>query len=170
MKLKILIFLVSLLVVPTRSSVLMIDYNIPDNQADSRYTVHDDGTVTDRRTGLMWKQCAEGLSGKECSSGSAESMDWDTAIEWAKRKSYAGYSDWRLPNVKELNSIVDNSRFVPSINVTIFPNTPPDWFWSSSLNNSNKNLAWFVGFSLGSENYDYRLNFSKVRLVRYSNN
>ena len=58
-----------------------------------------DGTITDEATGLMWSQADSG-----------EGMDWEAALAFAQAQNeanYLGYSDWRLPNVKELQSIVD---------------------------------------------------------------
>ena len=56
-----------------------------------------DGTATDRATGLMWSQTDSGAG-----------MDWEHALAWAQTKNgekLAGYSDWRLPNTKELQSL-----------------------------------------------------------------
>jgi hypothetical protein len=61
-----------------------------------------DGTVTDRATGLMWSQTDSGAG-----------MDWEHALAWAQQKNaetYLGHDDWRLPNIKELQSIVDYGR------------------------------------------------------------
>ncbi|MBN1541640.1 DUF1566 domain-containing protein [candidate division KSB1 bacterium] len=61
-----------------------------------------DGTITDQATGLMWDK-----------SGSREGMDWQIALQWVVEKNqenYLGYNDWRLPNAKELQSIVDYDR------------------------------------------------------------
>lgn len=55
-----------------------------------------DGTITDNATGLMWMQ-----------EDSKETMDWKHALAYAENASIAGYTDWRLPNIKELQSIVD---------------------------------------------------------------
>jgi hypothetical protein len=57
-----------------------------------------DSTITDNATGLMWTQL-----------DSEEGMDWETALSYAENSEYADYTDWRLPNVKELQSIVDYS-------------------------------------------------------------
>lgn len=57
------------------------------------------GTVTDRATGLMWMQ-----------NDSGKSMNWESALEYAQDLAQAGYDDWRLPNAKELQSIVNYSR------------------------------------------------------------
>lgn len=58
-----------------------------------------DGTVTDQATGLMWMQ-----------TDSGEGMDWEEALEYAEDMKLAGHDDWRLPNSKELQSIVDYTR------------------------------------------------------------
>lgn len=58
-----------------------------------------DGTITDQATGLMWMQ-----------DDSGEGMFWEEALDYAENKNYADYNDWRLPNIKELQSIVDYSR------------------------------------------------------------
>ncbi len=66
------------------------------------FTDNGDGTITDRATGLMWSQ-----------SDSGEGMNWEDALAWVQRmnkENYLGYSDWRLPNAKELQSLVDYTR------------------------------------------------------------
>jgi hypothetical protein len=66
------------------------------------FTDNGDGTVTDTATGLMWSQADSGTA-----------MDWEHALAWAQQKNvenYLGYGDWRVPNIKELQSIVDYSR------------------------------------------------------------
>ena len=67
-----------------------------------------DGTITDRATGLTWMQLDSG----HLKAGPAKDgrMGWQDALAWAEGLTYAGKSDWRLPNAKELQSIVDYSR------------------------------------------------------------
>ncbi|HHD72886.1 MAG TPA: DUF1566 domain-containing protein [Epsilonproteobacteria bacterium] len=65
----------------------------------NRFTDNGDGTITDGATSLMWAQSDYNIT-----------MDWPSALDYAKNATIAGYSDWRLPNVKELQSIVDYSR------------------------------------------------------------
>ena len=67
-----------------------------------------DGTVTDKATGLMWMKVDSGkLKAGKNKDGK---LNWQEALLWAENLEYAGYSDWRLPNVKELQSIVDYTR------------------------------------------------------------
>ena len=67
-----------------------------------------DGTVTDRATGLMWMQADSGYF--NAGPNRDGRMDWAQALTWAGQVKVAGYSDWRLPNAKELQSIVDYTR------------------------------------------------------------
>ena len=125
------------------------------------------GTVTDTRTGLMWDRCARGLSGIGCFTGTASTFTWQAALNAAATiGTYKGFSDWRLPNVKELRSLVDECRFGPAINEFAFPNSPASIFWSGSPDSRDAANAWFVEFNDGlavsaSGGLAYR-----VRLVR----
>jgi uncharacterized protein DUF1566/EF hand domain-containing protein len=66
------------------------------------------GTVTDRATGLMWMK----VDSAKLKAGRKKNgkLNWQQALTWAEGLTYAGHSDWRLPNAKELQSIVDYSR------------------------------------------------------------
>ncbi|MEM8961715.1 MAG: DUF1566 domain-containing protein [Acidobacteriota bacterium] len=72
------------------------DYGVND------FADHGDGTITDRATGLMWSRTDSGMA-----------FDWSDALAWVAKMnaaSYFGHSDWRLPNAKELQSLVDYDR------------------------------------------------------------
>ena len=72
------------------------------------YKVNKNGTITDRATGLTWMQKDSGqLKAGDKKNGG---MTWARALKWAENLKYGGFSDWRLPNVKELQSIVDYTR------------------------------------------------------------
>lgn len=95
------------------------------------------GTVIDGSTKLMWKQCLEGLSETGCSTGTAAStFDWAGALvrpATVNSVGFATYTDWRLPNIKELQSIVEEQCYSPAINATVFPNVlATSQVWSSS--------------------------------------
>ncbi len=68
----------------------------------NKFADNADGTVSDTATGLMWTQ-----------EDSEAGLDWEQALAWVEEKNienHLGYSNWRLPNVKELQSIVDYTR------------------------------------------------------------
>jgi hypothetical protein len=142
------------------------DY-ITNEWQDSRYTDHGNGTITDTTTGLMWKKCSEGLSGADCSTGSANTYTWQGALA-LNGSSFAGKSDWRLPNIKELSSLTALNCYNPSINETVFPNTPSSYFWSSSPYASSSSRAWLLNFASGNDGYGFRTGSTEVRLVRNS--
>lgn len=104
----------------------------------SAYTIHDDGTVTDPRTALMWQRCGAGQAfdvGTASCTGNLLGIQNRQAAqeEAAKRASFAGYDDWRLPNIKELFSLVELcTGGIP--NSEVFPETglaSVNW-WSNS--------------------------------------
>jgi hypothetical protein len=123
------------------------------NAPAGRYTTAN-GTVYDTRTKLTWQQA----------------VLTDT-YTWANAKAYcAGLSlngvGWRLPTVKELQTIVDDSRTNPSIDTTAFPSTPADWFWSSSPLAGSSSDAWYVNFGNGLTSYLAVSHPNYVRCVR----
>ncbi len=77
--------------------VLYVRGNTSYGQND--FKDNGDGTITDNATGLMWMQDDNGVT-----------LNWEDALDYAEDMEFAGYSDWRLPNAKELQSIVDYSR------------------------------------------------------------
>ena len=140
---------------------------IAASNPDSAYTDNGNGTVTHIPTGLTWKRCQEGQiwSSGTC-TGTATKANWSQALTQAATSNYAGQTDWRLPNVKELRSLVEECRMRPSINDTIFPNTPGYDVWSGSPYASYAGYAWYVNFNHGgSSQYFRNLSFG-IRLVR----
>jgi hypothetical protein len=104
------------------------------NYGVNNFTDNGDGTITDEATGLMWMQ-----------DDNSEGLNWEDALSYAEGKEYAGYSDWRLPDVKELQSIVDYTRspettnsaaIDPIFNCTEITNEAGEWdnpyYWSST--------------------------------------
>ncbi len=84
----------------------------------------------------------------------------------ALKRRFAGFSDWRLPNIVELQTIVERENVRPAINTTVFPNASRSWFWSSSPYAYNSSLAWNVNFDDGYGNNGNKNTGSGVRLVR----
>jgi hypothetical protein len=138
--------------------------------AHAAYTVNADGTVTDTTTGLMWDRCAYGLTGSDCTGSSAYAGDWASALTYASTAntySYKGYSDWRLPNKTELESIVQRDTHSPAIDATAFPNTPTStYFWTSTTYTPNPAYAWYFYFNDGDTYYSPKTSGFFFRLVR----
>jgi len=143
---------------------------IAETTPNTQYVIHGDGTITDTTTALMWKQCVEGLSGQNCTSGIEELLTWTGALQSANNINtsggFAGYADWRVPNVAELVTLVEEQCTDPSINENVFPNTANKFIWSSSPDFNNDSGSWSVDFNVGTtatlqRDFPYR-----VRLVR----
>jgi Protein of unknown function (DUF1566) len=121
--------------------------------------------ITDSSTGLIWKRCAEGMvwSANAC-TGIATTFTHEQAL--AHAVAQASTKGWRLPNVKELSSIVLASRINPSIDTASFPSSPSSKHWTSTPVPDISHYAWFVDFNISSVDYSLRTNTYPVRLVR----
>jgi len=132
------------------------------------FSDNGDGTVTHHTTRLIWQRCILGQSwdGSDC-TGQATTYTWEQALAAAAQHTFAGFSDWRLPNKNELASIVEYRCWAPAINNQQFPNTPSRWSWSSSPNARYSDTSWGIGFRHGDVEYGHKT-FSRgnVRLVR----
>ena len=107
-------------------------------------TIAGDDVVIDRATGLIWAADGNGIG---CNTGSEETMQIQLA--YALGLSFAGFGDWRLPNIKELASIVDFGRYNPAID-PLFLNTQTDRpFWSSTTYHNVPTSAFYVDFASG---------------------
>lgn len=146
--------------------------NIIATTPDSRFVVNENGTVNDMQTGLMWKHCAEGKSGVQCKEGEVLEMNWAEALLYMSEHNTdgaSGYNDWRLPNIRELSTLVESQCAHPAINSEIFPNTLPSHFWTSSPYHFYTHYSWYVDFGYGSPTYDERIRKKLLRLVRDAN-
>lgn len=79
-----------------------------EDYGKNNFVDNGDGTITDLATGLMWMKDDSGFL-KAGENGDGR-LNWEQSLGWAENLDYAGYSDWRLPNAKELQSIVDYTR------------------------------------------------------------
>jgi murein DD-endopeptidase MepM/ murein hydrolase activator NlpD len=96
-----------------------------------------DGTITDMTTGLMWQQTE------------SKAMTWERALAYCESLDLGGYRDWRLPNIRELLSLVDDSRRGPTISAIYFPGCRPSVYWSSTTQVGHPRFAWYVDFRDG---------------------
>ena len=125
-------------------------------QSASVYKDNSDGTVTDTTTGLMWQQATSG-----------NAMNWQDALSYCHNLNLGGHTDWRLPNFKELQSLVDYSIDNPSVNTAYFPKTvtyPP--YWSATTDEVGAWAAWAVNFGEGTNTNFYKSSDLSVRAVR----
>jgi len=169
--------------VPITGMAQNCNLNIHLTAPVSRFVVNAArGTVLDKRTGLIWKRCVEGRLGTNCASGDTQKLSWGGALSKAATSNHAGYTDWRLPNVKELKSLVEAACYGPALNTTVFPNDPSTTVWTSSPYNywiespgpdhgAKMPYSWTVSFSDGQTGFNNRYsnytNYgSVVRLVR----
>ncbi len=143
---------------------------------DNRFLIHNDGTTTDLKTELMWQRCFEGslkdfsdISNSSCINEKVYS--WKEALMQAQKSNFSGYTDWRLPNIKELASIVERKCTKPAFNQNIFLDDDSQgrggiFVWTSSPFYNVSNRVWFVRFDIGLDQTSYNGIEYYVRLVR----
>ncbi len=111
--------------------------------------------VLDSKTGLMWSVEIKKVA------------NWKKATATVKKIKAAGFGDWRMPSVEELFLLADHTRVDPAIDMDYFPNTPSDWFWSSTpWARSPDDCAWLVYFLVGYAGWNYQYFSGFVRAVR----
>lgn len=113
---------------------------------NTSFTDNNDGTISDHATGLTWLKADSG-----------KTMTWEQALKYAEELNAAGHSDWRLPDVKELQSIVDYSRAPDATDKKsrsaaidpVFDLTEQEsWFWTSTTHLETGG-AYYVCFGQG---------------------
>jgi hypothetical protein len=165
--LRIFSVLTLLLSLPSTGAAQTCKDSILASTPDANFTINNDGTVTHNTTGLVWMRCSLGQNwdGMAC-SGSPESFTWANGLQAGNGFEFAGFTDWRLPNKNELESIVEERCYSPAINVSVFPDTPFAYFWSSSPYAAFSQAAWSVDFGYGAINASDKDGSIHVRLVR----
>ena len=115
---------------------------------DPRFTNPDKSTpiagdvVIDQLTGLMWAKNAN-LSGTK--------MNWQDALDYVAELDAGGYTDWRLPNVNELESLINCGESNPSgwLQSSGFISIQSYYYWSSNTNTNSPMYAWIVHMKYG---------------------
>ena len=145
--------------------------------------------VKDNVTGLIWevKRNMDGISNYDDPNDADNTYTWydsnpntnggyagtpgqgtntEAFISAMNHARFGGYSDWRLPTIKELSYLADTDRTNPSINTNYFPRTVSSWYWSSSTSANYPYRAWGVGFRHGYDSYNHKYFHGYVRAVR----
>jgi hypothetical protein len=134
-----------------------------DSKPQRSYTDLGNGIIQDNFTGLMWqKATAPGIR----SGDFPDRYTWKEAHTYCADLSLGGYTDWRLPDVNELQSLMDYSRYNPAINTTYFPKTLASRYWSSTMFSIDTNGAWYVSFYYGYAQNCIKESHYYVRAVR----
>jgi hypothetical protein len=125
---------------------------------DNPYTANGDGTITDNLTQLVWQQVPNPTA-----------QSWEQALVYAEELNLAGQTDWRLPNIKELQSLSDYSAVNPAVNSNFFSTIGVHNYWSSTTlkpNPTNPASAWYWSTQFGITTYDLKTNLNYVLCVR----
>ncbi|OGR51469.1 MAG: hypothetical protein A2049_00985 [Elusimicrobia bacterium GWA2_62_23] len=145
------------------------DHDYASSISTMSFTIYNpvgiSSVTVDNRTGLMW------VTTPLTDAGFKGTQTWVSALTSCtvtlNGMAYAGYTDWRLPNVRELMSIVDyGAASVPRINTTAFPGTVSDFYWTSTTYVPNSTIAWHVYFNAGYVGNSAKTNSLYVRCVR----
>jgi hypothetical protein len=123
--------------------------------ASSAFINNGDGTVSDSATGLMWQQ--------ETAPGD---YTWRMALDHCETMVLAGYTDWRLPTIKEIRMLVDRNQYAPAIDTTVFPGTLESYYWSATTICETPVGAWCLDFYDGNEYGSEKTDRLYVRAVR----
>ena len=111
---------------------------------DQNFIDNENGTVTDTRTQLTWQQEDDSVT-----------REWEDALSFCENLALAGHTDWRLPDIKELRSIVENTTYSPAINTSYFLDAASSWYWSSSTCAYFCTRAWDIDFYDGGSGIGY---------------
>ena len=123
--------------------------------------VKSENVVIDIKKNLMWQDNIDNIQ---------YTSNWTLAKEYCSSLTLNGYTDWKLPTIKELQQIVDINKAKPAVNDQ-FKFTEPSSYWSNSQDLTNKNYAWYVGFKTGatfkdSKDYDCYIRCIRSRFLK----
>ena len=117
------------------------------------------GIVSDNAANLEWQDDYSD------NNNSIKQTTWQSAIDYCEALTLDAKSDWRLPNLNELISLVDDTKFNPSINM-VFQNTNSKYYWSSTSLSYLHDGSWIIRFYSGGQRYDIKNANNYVRCVR----
>lgn len=131
---------------------------------EGRFVDHEDGTVTDRCTGLVWQRNPLDIN-DDGAIDLEDQLSWDDARSLADDLRLGDHEDWRLPAIEELITLIDFTRLDPAMDDDVF-GVESAFYWSSTLEASDTGTAWGVNFGFGDVNiHDTQID-GQVRFVR----
>ena len=131
------------------SSLLALSLFIMTPLAKADFYNNSDGTVTDLGTTLMWQRCSAPSEEVNCTNSLPSTYIWDDALAYCNALTLGDHTNWRLPNIKELHSILYLTKTTaPNINTSFFSDTEPANYWSSTTFVGTLDYAWYVNFDI----------------------
>ena len=128
---------------------------------NDRFTDNGDGTITDKQEKVTWLKDPTALKGFE------SIITWSEAKTACEKLSFAGYnSGWRMPTLKEEQSIRDYTKHNPAWDTNVFAGKHDNWYWTSTECAWNHDAAWCVNSDVGGVNYLGKDDHNYVRPVR----
>ena len=132
------------------------------SQPENRFVDNNDGTVTDTGTCLQWQKAT--MDTKD--GAGPDTYTWQEAMAVSEGLGLAGHTDWRLPDINELHSLVNFSRYPLNIDPIFEATTQSSNYWSSTTETYNTSYANLVHFYYGYDSLDKSLNKSLSYYVR----
>lgn len=140
---------------------------IPETAKEEDFVLMPGGETYHIASNLIFMRCSLGQTwdGNTCLSEPSV-YSWQEALQISQATTFNDSTNWRLPNLKELSVITERACVRPSINDTIFPNTSPDDYWTSTPSLFDEAGAWSIAFTNGSNSVKLKDRNLFVRLVR----
>ena len=135
-------------------SILALMFMVNSSMALGPYIDNGDGTVTDKGTALMWQKADDG-----------DTYTWKDALAYCESLTLGGYRDWRLPNIRELKSVVKRDSYNPAIDASVFE-CRSSYYWSSTACADNPDGARDIFFYDGTDYWGGKSFPRYVRCVR----
>ena len=127
-----------------------------DSPGTTDYVINNELTVLDKVTGLEWQRQDDNVL-----------RDWNESLDYCSDLSLGGKTDWHLPDILQLQSILDYGQSAsPLISATVFPDTESEDYWSASIGSSESRFAWGASFDIGFIGQRDKSNDYYVRCVR----
>lgn len=164
------VLLLLMVILPAQAAQVCYS-DITTTKPISSFQLNTDGTVLDTTTKLMWSRCLVGQSWDSATggcTGTARQLSWPEALVESSQTTLAGYSTWRLPNAKEVLTLVERSCVDPAINLVAFPASNSENMWTGTTVVNQPERSWAIAMYSGKNNSKEKVTRLFVRLVRFS--